>query len=215
MPGKRDNREVTYLTDEEVAGLNEQAERAGKSKSMLIRAAVREYLDLDRGDRVERKLAELTDEVADLRALVEADQTHTPKMAGLSEVSAITNGGRPDEYTAENVADADPPPTNASVTRKVEYLAALVENRAEKRLHRQKFRDKEVLSTWAYADEDRADALVEKTIAELGLKQHPAGNPLYVTPEEHDRLEAELNGNDESEVAETFNAIENAEAAND
>lgn len=190
MPGERDNRAVTYLTDEEVSKLKETSNEVGKSQSTLLREAVREYLDLDRGDRVERQLAQLTDEVADLRTALEADQTHTHSNGGLSSVSHATDGGI--EYTAENVDEVSPPKTNAAVTKKVDYLAAKVRARKEQRLHREKFRELEVKKVWDYADDDRADALVQKTIDRLGFKQHPQGLPLYMDADEYDLIEQEL-----------------------
>lgn len=196
MAGKRDNRAVTYLDDDETAKLKEWADETGKSQSTLLREAVQEYLDLDRHDRMERKLAELADEVADLRTVVEADRTHTPKMGGLNDAHTATDGGRPDAYTAENVEAADPPPTNASVTRKVDYLAALVKARADEprqvQLHAEKFRENDVAATWDYADDDRPKLLVEKTIERLGLNQHPRGIPLYVSDEREAEIESAL-----------------------
>jgi len=211
MTGKRDNRVVSYFTDEEVAKLSKWSEDTGKSQSNLVREAVREYLDLDRGDRIERQLAELTDEMEDLRTLVEGEQTHTHSNGGLSSTSAATDGGNTQcVYTPENIDTADPPKTNAAVTRKVDYLAAKVRARNEKVIHREKFREKDVKNLWDYADGDRADGLVMKTIDRLGFKQHPEIEPLYVPKEEYDAIvseqeadrkaQAEAKADDELEV---------------
>jgi predicted transcriptional regulator len=198
MTGKRNNRVVSYLNDDEKSKLKQWANETGESQSTLVRKAIREYLDLDRGDRVERQLAELTDEMEDLRRLVERQQTHTHPSPGLSNAEAATDGGGPSEYTAENVEAADPPPTNASVTRKVDYLVALVRAKDMTQLHRVKFREANVDGRWDYADSDRANALVQKTIDRLGYKQHPQIDPLYVPPEKHRELTAEARASAET-----------------
>ena len=160
-----------------------------------LEIAMREHMDADRAARMEEKLDEV------LAAVSEGEQTHTHRKETATDGSGNTCD-TDDRYTAENVAQAEPPKTNAAVSRKVDYLSAVVEARAEQKLHREKFRETEVQPIWDYADEDRADALVEKTITRLGLKQHPKGLPLYVTPDEYEQIEAEINSNAE-ENAET------------
>lgn len=76
---ERTNRAVTYLTDEEQRQLEEWSNEVDKSVSHLLREAVLEYLDRDRGDRIEdtvRENSEKLDEV--LRVLSDGDEhTHT------------------------------------------------------------------------------------------------------------------------------------------
>lgn len=177
-----------------------------------LEIAMREHMDADRAARMEQKLDEVLDAVS------EGEQTHTHRAETATDGSG-KSCDTDDRYTAKNVAQADPPKTNAAVSKKIDYLTAVVDARAEQKLHREKFRDKEVQPIWDYADADRADALVEKTIERLGLKQHPKGLPLYVTPEEYDRLEAEFSDTAEreatKEVADTFDALEAAEVDGD
>lgn len=53
---KRDNRVVTYLTDDEYAQLKEWSDAADKPLSQLLRQAILEYTDKDRLRRVEEKV---------------------------------------------------------------------------------------------------------------------------------------------------------------
>lgn len=207
MAGKRDNRAVTYLDDDEASKLKEWSNETGQSQSTLLRKAVQEYLDLDRGDRVERQLAELTDEMEDLRRVVERQQTHTHSPGGLSDTHTATDGGSPTQYTPENVEASEAPPTNANVTRKVDFLVALVRSKDMTQLHEDKFRDTVVSRRWEYADDDRADALVQKTIERLGYKQHPQIDPLYVPPEKHEELKAEERAAAEAAVDEQLEEL--------
>lgn len=175
-----------------------------------LEIAMREHMDADRAARMEQKLDEV------LAAVSEGEQTHTHRAETATDGSGNTcdTGER---YTAENVAQASPPKTNAAVSKKVDYLTAVVEARVEQKLHREKFRDKEIQPIWDYADTDRADDLVKKTIDRLGLKQHPKGLPLYVTPDEYDRLEAEFSETAEQAAATDadteLDALENARPA--
>jgi hypothetical protein len=97
----------------------------------------------------------------------------------------------------------------------VDYLTAVVEARTEQKIHREKFREKEVQPIWDYADTDRADALVEKTINRLGLKQHPKGLPLYMTPEDYEIAKQEIEGNQASAIDAELDALENAQRASE
>lgn len=67
----RNNRKVTYLTDEEASQLSEWADKSGKSESALLREAVIEYLDNGRGARIEEKVDRV------LSLLGDAEHTHT------------------------------------------------------------------------------------------------------------------------------------------
>jgi hypothetical protein len=79
---RRNNRVVTYLSDEEEAQLNEWADESGKSHSALLREAVLEYLDHDRAARVEEIARENQDLLEELHTLVADDGTHTHKDQG-------------------------------------------------------------------------------------------------------------------------------------
>jgi len=129
MTDKRDNRAVTYLTDEEIAGLREFAEKSQKSQSNLIREAVREYLDLDRGDRIERQLADLTDRVEDIYALVEQPE-HTHTNTGLSSGSDTVEKAREIRKRIEN--NHDPVVKDEPVTRAIEDIAGADPRTVEK-----------------------------------------------------------------------------------
>ena len=79
---QRNNRAVTYLTDEEAVQLSEWAAEAGKSQSTLLREAVLEYLDRDRADRVEELARENRDLLEDLHAHICDGDAHTHKDRG-------------------------------------------------------------------------------------------------------------------------------------
>ena len=79
---QRNNRAVTYLTDEEAAQLSEWAEDSGKSQSTLLREAVLEYLDRDRANRVEELARENRDLLEDLHAHICDGDPHTHKDQG-------------------------------------------------------------------------------------------------------------------------------------
>jgi len=78
----RDNRAVTYLTDEEAAQLSEWAEETGKSESALLREAILEYLDRDRAARTEEIVRENNELLEALRASLADSDTHTHKARG-------------------------------------------------------------------------------------------------------------------------------------
>ena len=79
---RRNNRAVTYLSDEEEAQLQEWADETGKSKSTLLREAVLEYLDHDRAARAEDIARENRDLLEELHAHLLDDDTHTHKDQG-------------------------------------------------------------------------------------------------------------------------------------
>jgi len=81
MP-RRNNRVVTYLSDEEEAQLDEWAESAGKSRSALLREAVLEYLDHDRAARAEDLARENQALLEELHTHLLDDDTHTHKDQG-------------------------------------------------------------------------------------------------------------------------------------
>lgn len=81
MP-RRNNRAVTYLSDEEDVQLQEWADDTGKSRSTLLREAVLEYLDHDRASRAEDIARENRDLLEELHAHVLDDDTHTHKDTG-------------------------------------------------------------------------------------------------------------------------------------
>jgi predicted DNA-binding protein len=79
---RRNNRVVTYLSDEEEAQLDEWAESSGKSRSALLREAVLEYLDHDRAARAEDLARENQTLLEELHAHLLDDDTHTHKDQG-------------------------------------------------------------------------------------------------------------------------------------
>jgi len=79
---RRNNRVVTYLSDEEERQLNEWADASGKSHSALLREAVLEYLDHDRAARAEEIARENQELLEELHSLVADDGTHTHKDQG-------------------------------------------------------------------------------------------------------------------------------------
>lgn len=121
MSGSRDNRAVTYLTDDEIAGLKAWSDETGKSVSNLIREAVREYLDHDRNDRIERQLAQLNDRVEEVHALVEnSEHTRTN--------SALSSGGSDTVEKAREIHrrisnNHEPVVKDEPVTRAIEDIA--------------------------------------------------------------------------------------------
>jgi hypothetical protein len=79
---RRNNRVVTYLSDEEEAQLEEWADESGKSRSALLREAVLEYLDHDRAARAEDLARENQALLEELHAQLLDDDTHTHKDQG-------------------------------------------------------------------------------------------------------------------------------------
>jgi len=75
----RDNRKVTYLTDDEASQLSEWSEETGKSESALLREAVIEYLDNDRSSRVESKVNDLENKMDEVLSRLDDGDTHTHK----------------------------------------------------------------------------------------------------------------------------------------
>lgn len=84
--GNRDNRVVGYLSDAELAQLDEYADEANKSRSELVRMALTEYLDNDRTARIESKVRQLDQKMDTLLTAVETDEhTHTNTQTNTSE----------------------------------------------------------------------------------------------------------------------------------
>jgi hypothetical protein len=79
---RRNNRVVTYLTDEEAKLLSEWAEETSKSESSLLREAVLEYLDHDRTARLSEQLDRIEEKVDGLATHSETETTHTHKEPG-------------------------------------------------------------------------------------------------------------------------------------
>ncbi len=79
---RRNNRVVTYLSDEEEAQLDEWAAESGKSRSALLREAILEYLDHDRAARAEDLARENQALLEELHAQLLDDDTHTHKDQG-------------------------------------------------------------------------------------------------------------------------------------
>lgn len=73
----RNNRKVTYLTDEEAAAFSEWATEVGKSESHLLREAVLEYLDRDRTNRIEEKVDAMQETLTELQAHLTNQTAHT------------------------------------------------------------------------------------------------------------------------------------------
>lgn len=74
---RRNNVKKTYLTDEEAAQLSEWAEEVDKSESALLRAAVLEYLDRDRADRIEEIVRENQTLLEDVRGALVNSEPHS------------------------------------------------------------------------------------------------------------------------------------------
>jgi len=74
---ERNNHVATYLTDEELAELDGWADATDKSRSTLLREAIREYLDHDRNARVEDRLDDIEAQLGEIAAAVDTDTTHT------------------------------------------------------------------------------------------------------------------------------------------
>jgi predicted transcriptional regulator len=130
MSDRRDNRAVTYLTEAESVKLDEWAEETGHSRSNLLREAVREYLDHDRNDRIERELAEVRDELAEHRSLVEEQQhTHTNSALSTGGSDAVEKARRIHRRIADN---HDEVVKDDVVTRAIEDIAGADPRTVEK-----------------------------------------------------------------------------------
>lgn len=81
---KRDNRVVTYLTDDEYKQIKEWAENADKPISQLLRQAILEYTDKDRLRRVEDKVDRL------IELSESSTHTHTPNANTVPEKARAT-----------------------------------------------------------------------------------------------------------------------------
>lgn len=74
---KRDNRVVTYLTDEELNQLDDWADKVNKPRAALLRQGIMEYLDRDRSKRVEEVVRENSDRLEQLVGALLDDEVHT------------------------------------------------------------------------------------------------------------------------------------------
>lgn len=74
---RRENQVATYLSDEELARVDEWCDETEKSRSTLLREAVIEYVDHDRAARIEGQVRELNQKVETVMAHLDEDTTHT------------------------------------------------------------------------------------------------------------------------------------------
>lgn len=84
MPN-RSERIVSYLTPDEKSDLARLSQEVGKSQSDLVRDAVTEYLDRDRGDRIEEKVDQILAHIEDAPDSLGESSSHTHKQTGASE----------------------------------------------------------------------------------------------------------------------------------
>lgn len=129
----RNNRKVTYLTDEEAALLSEWADESGKTESALLREAIMEYLDRDRSARIESKVDELLDRIPE-GALSESEQsthTHKPETPMLQQGSKSIEKARRIMQRLQQNNDA--PVVKADVVdRAIEDIAGLDDRTKDK-----------------------------------------------------------------------------------
>lgn len=135
----RNNRKVTYLTDDEAAQLSRWASDTGKSESHLLREAVLEYLDRDRSDRVEGKLETLEAKLDEIQGHLSDDTTHTHKDSG-----TMNSGTEAIEKAREIIrrlqSNHDEVLKNDAVVRAIEDIAGIDDRtiRKYKRLFRKR-----------------------------------------------------------------------------
>lgn len=114
----------TYLTEPEAAQLSEWSDETGKSESHLLREAVREYLDRDRGARIEDRLDRIEGKIDDLAPTLADGDAHTHKPEStMSTGSSASERARDiirrlQSNNAEVVKDAD-------VVRAIEDIAGI------------------------------------------------------------------------------------------
>lgn len=112
----------TYLTEAEASQLSEWSSETGKSESQLLREAVREYLDRDRGARVEERLNRIEDQLATLTHTLGDDDAHTHKAkTGMKTASKATERAR--EIVRRLQSNHDVAMKNADVERAIEDIA--------------------------------------------------------------------------------------------
>jgi len=120
---RRNNMKKTYLTDEEAAHLSEWADEVGKSESTLIREAIREYLDHDRGDRIEALVKENRAMLEDIQTHLTSDaHTHTSEHEPVTRASETVEKARAIARRLENHAD-DGKVTADEVERAIKDIA--------------------------------------------------------------------------------------------
>jgi hypothetical protein len=119
---RRNNMKKTYLTDEEAAQLSEWADEAGKSESALLREAILEYLDRDRGDRIEDVVRQNQAMLEDIRDTLNSDGAHTHTSAPTpSKGSSTVEKAR--DIARRLYENHDPPVKELDVERAIEDIA--------------------------------------------------------------------------------------------
>lgn len=122
MMADREHRVVAYLTAEENRRLREWADETDKSVSHLLREAIREYLDHDRGDRVEERLDAIDETLSELTDTLDTDTAHTHKpSSGMKQGSKSVEKGREIIRRLQKNHDAVIP--TADVERAIEDIA--------------------------------------------------------------------------------------------
>jgi len=137
--GERNNRKVTYLTDEEAAQLSEWSDEVEKSESALLRQAVLEYLDHDRADRIEDKVDAMQETLADMQAQLNPDATHTHKQDTPMQ-STTDSTERARQIVRRLQANQNDVMKDDAVTRAIEDIAGIDDRtiRKYKRLFRKR-----------------------------------------------------------------------------
>lgn len=143
----RSERIVSYLTPDEKADLAEMADEAGKSQSDLVRDAVTEYLDRDRGDRIEEKVDEILAIVGDGETPSNSSGAHTRKHSGASET--VQKARTIAERIYENHGDLVKP---VDVKRAIEDVAGGDDRTIEK--YKKILRERELLYSHPSSDAD-------------------------------------------------------------
>jgi len=140
--GERDNRKVTYLTDEEAAQLSEWSDEAGKSESALLRQAVLEYLDHDRAARIEEKVDAMQETLAEVQAQLNPDGAHTHKHdTPMKSTTDSTEKAR--QIVRRLQSNQDDVMKDDAVTRAIEDIAGIDDRTIRK--YKQLFRKRGLL----------------------------------------------------------------------
>jgi hypothetical protein len=176
----RDHVVKTYCTADEVADLDEFADRAGKSRSEVVRQAIREYIDQDRASRIEKLVRE-----------------NNRLLRG--EGVAGTDGGQPHGHAPATRPPQSPTPSRpspqAATDEKVAYLAdrlldtEVPKSRQLKQVTYDRLREL-VDEEYGFRD-DTAERYVGLLVEHFDLRAHPTADNVLVTPDEEEQLVAE------------------------
>lgn len=180
----RDNRVQVYVSDAELARLNDMADQADKSVSHLCRDAILEYTDRDRTERIESEVRDMHDKMDRVLALVNDGHAHT---SGSAKHESVPDKAR---KIAEVIRERHTTPVRAEdVEIAIEDYAGADDRTLKKYKSQLKKRgllyEHPVSPVWT---DDKSEWVEWQEAASIGRDLHEVLEPYGMHAEEYDQI---------------------------